>query len=121
MGSLWLFVVVFIAGPLAFVVLVKQARKLAELRIMVVLVIALMSIGLVAGRMARQPDGLDQFMAITSVVSFWCAWIALIAVLVAMIQRHYPHRTTKRIANATGAMATTLPWMGLYLARWIAG
>jgi len=116
-----LFFAVFLAGPVAYYVLVKQMRAPGELRVLAVLVVSFLVGGVMSGRLKGSGADVDLFMAVTSLLLFWCGWVALLALCTAVVNRRLESGMVKKMVFALGAVATTLPWMGWIAAEWMAG
>ena len=114
------FALVFVAGPATFWILSKQE---ATRRYFMVLWVA--TIGLMAGAYGIGTYGISLSLGpchtgLIVVVAFWLAWIAMLSLIMLAVKRQVASPAVRRVAFAIGAMATTLPWFGLYAARMVA-
>ena len=120
MTLLWIFTVAFVAGPLAFWVLSSQQASRGYL-------VALLggTFGLIALAFGMANYGMNLaieplFIGLTVIIAFWVAWIAMLALIMLALRRRASAPGLQRAAFVIGAMATTLPWFGLYAARMVA-
>lgn len=114
------FALVFVAGPATFWILSKQE---ATRRYFIVLWVA--TIGLMAGAYGVGTYGINLSLGpfhtgLIVVVAFWLSWIAMLSLIMLAVKRQVASPAVRRVAFAIGAMATTLPWFGLYAARMVA-
>lgn len=61
-----------------------------------------------------------RFIVLSVILSFWMAWIAMLSLTMLAVRRKANAPGVQRIAFVVGAMATTLPWFGLFAARMVA-
>ena len=57
--------------------------------------------------------------ALVPLTALWMAWIAVLALCMLVLRARVQDAATLRWAHAIGAMATTLPWFGLYTAQMV--
>ena len=110
-----LFVISFATGPAIFWVLARQQPSpgyFAGLWIAAVLL---------AGGAFLVPSllGVTQTTGTALIVMLWLGWIMVITLCFIAVRARVEDRRTLRWAFALGAMATTLPWFGLYTAQMI--
>jgi len=115
MTMLFLFAVVFLAGPLVFWALARRAPSRGN-------VIGLWSIAAAAVGLAFAVRGLGLWAygvppELLALVALWLAWIAVLALCVLAVRARVGSPLVVRWTGAVGAMATTLPWFGLYAAQ----
>jgi len=114
------FAVVFVAGPTIFWVLSKQD---ATRRYFIVLWLA--TVGLLAGAYGIGTYGMNLSLGpfhtgLIVVVAFWLSWIAMLSLIMLAVKRQVASTGVRRVAFVFCAIATTLPWFGLYAARMMA-
>lgn len=109
------FALVFVAGPVVFWLLARRAPTRGN--VIALWLIATAAVGLafaVRGfgmRVYGIPPGL------LTLVALWLAWIAVLALCVLAVRVRLRDARLVRGAVVMGAMATTLPWFGLYAAQ----
>ncbi len=114
------FAVIFVAGPAAFWVLSKQD---ATRRYFIVLWVA--TVGLLAGAYGIGTYGINLSLGafhtgLIVLVAYWLSWIGMLSLIMLAVKRQVASTAVRRVAFAIGAIATTLPWFGLYAARMLA-
>ena len=114
------FAVVFVVGPATFWVLSRQD---ATRRYFIVLWVA--TVGLLAGAYGVGTYGINLSLGpfhtgLIVVLAFWLSWIGMLSLIMLAVKRQVASPTVRRVAFAIGAMATTLPWFGLYAAKMLA-
>jgi uncharacterized membrane protein len=119
--TLWItFAIVFVAGPAAFWVLSRQQATRGYLITLWVVTVGFMVVVYGALNFGATLAIPDLYTGLVVVLSFWMAWICMLALLMLAVQRRVVSPAVHRAAFAIGAMATTLPWFGLYAARMVA-
>jgi hypothetical protein len=114
------FGMVFVAGPAAFWLLSTQdATRMYVIGLWVV-TLGLMALAYGMGTYGMTLSVGPFYMGVTVLASFWLAWITMLALIMLAVRRLGVSRGVRRAAFAIGAMATTLPWFGLYAARMVA-
>ena len=115
----WTFLIVFVTGPAVFWALSRQeATKGYLIRLWLVtfgLVVIAFGVVNFGTTLAIPPFAIG----LTVVLSFWMAWITMLALIMLAVRRRVSAASVKRAAFVIGAMATTLPWFGLYAARMV--
>ncbi len=111
------FVAVFLAGPLMFWALARRSPTGAYF-----LMLWLGMTAMVAGAFALNayilPMAAEPLVTGLQIIALlWLAWIVMLAICVLAIRSSRVGPRTKRWTAAIGAMATTLPWFGLYAAQ----
>ncbi len=119
--SLWItFAIVFLAGPAAFLLLSRQEATRGYMITVWAMTIVLMAVAygtLNYGAMLSLPGA---YIGLLVILSFWMAWICMLTLIMLAVRRSVTSANVHRVAFAIGAMATTLPWFGLYAARMVA-
>jgi len=110
-----MFAVVFLAGPLVFWGLARRAPSRGN-------VIGLWGIAAATIGLAFTVRGLGLWAygvppELLALVALWLAWIAVLALCVLAVRARVRSPLIVRWTGAIGAMATTLPWFGLYAAQ----
>ena len=114
------FTIVFVAGPAAFWVLSKQDATRRYMIGLWVVTLALMAVAYGIGTHGMALSITPFYMGVAMLLSFWLAWIAMLALIMVAIRRRGVAPNVRRVTFAMAAMATTLPWFGLYAARMVA-
>lgn len=107
------FLIAFVAGPAVFFVLARRSRGRVALWSL-----GGMAAGLTLAASILMGRAAGQTAQIATLVMLWLAWIAAVTLLVQALRTRLP--SLARVIYALGAMATTLPWFGFYLARMVA-
>jgi len=119
--SVWLaFAMIFLAGPMAFWVLSKQPATRGYLLALWGITIGLMALAFGLANYGISFAIAPRFIGLSVILSFWMAWITMLALIVLALRRRANAHGAQRVAFVVGAMATTLPWFGLYAARMVA-
>lgn len=113
------FLVTFVAGPAAFWVVARREPSRSYFLFLwaVTLCLVCLAFGLQAWVLPSMPDALPVGLAI--MMAIWLAWIVVLALVVLAIRGRNPGPAFNRYAFAIGAIATTLPWFGLYAAQMV--
>ena len=117
MTFLGAFLVTFVAGPAAFWVLARQEPTRSRF-----LGLWAGTIGLVGLAVALRVWVLPGWpvAGLPIVMALWLGWIAVLALAVLAVRTRGVSPRYNRFAFALGAVATTLPWFGLYAAQMMA-
>jgi hypothetical protein len=117
MSLLTAFLVTFVAGPAAFWVVARREPSRGNFLSLWIAAVALvfLALGLQAWVLPGMPDALPVGLAIMT--ALWLAWIVVLATAVLAVRKRDIAPLYKRYAFALGAVATTLPWFGLYAAQ----
>lgn len=114
------FLVTFLAGPAAFWILARQTPTRGYFRTLFGVLAALIAAAF-ALNLWGLPAAPDHPLAgLAVILTMWLAWIVVLALCVLAVRRSASQNSLKRLAFALGAMATTLPWFGLYTAQMVA-
>ena len=111
------FFLIFVAGPLLFAAMSRQVpgkRSIALLWAVSGSMVALAWM-LQSGSLPLPFSG--TVIALFPLVALWLAWIAVLALCVLAVRARVDDLKTLRWVRTTAAMATTLPWFGLYAAK----
>lgn len=117
MTMVLLFAVVFLLGPLVFWALARRTPSRGN-------VIGLWGIAAASIGLAFAVRTLDLWAygvppELLALVALWLAWIAVLALCVLAVRARVRSRLSVRWTGAIAAMATTLPWFGLYAAQMV--
>ncbi|NNE50878.1 MAG: hypothetical protein HKN30_00570 [Sulfitobacter sp.] len=107
----FVFGLIFLAGPLLFLLL-SRARVAPPVLICGALGFFLLGLGL-------QHWGKAEIWPLTVLGLFWLAWIGTLAFAAVRLQAAQP--AARRWTRVVGAVGTTVPWFGLATAAWMAG
>jgi high-affinity Fe2+/Pb2+ permease len=119
--SMWLaFAMVFLAGPTAFWVLSKQRATRGYLVALWIITFGLMALAFGLANYGINLAIKPRFIGLSVILSFWMAWITMLSLIMLAVRRKANAPGLHRAAFVVGAMATTLPWFGLYTARMVA-
>jgi hypothetical protein len=119
--TVWIiFAIVFAAGPAAFWVLARKEATQGYLVTLWVATLALLALAYGASTFGATLGLPAPVIAFVLVLSFWMAWVAMLALITLAVRRRVASASVQRTTFAIGAMATTLPWFGLYAARMVA-
>lgn len=111
-----IYLVTFAAGPTAFWVLARQTPSRWIFALLWVLVIALVALAyVIPGWIGMGPKA-----GFIMVFVMWLAWVMVMALCTLAARARLPEGPPQQWAFAIGAIATTLPWFGLYVAQWMA-
>ena len=113
------FLITFVAGPAAFWVLARQKPTRGYFVLLWLISVALVGVAF-ALRYTLLPSMPDSpYAGLSVTMALWFGWIIVLALgVLAVRTRDIPTRY-KRYAFALGAVATTLPWFGLYAAQMV--
>lgn len=113
------FLVIFAVGPALFMAFCRLAPDLRAIAFLW-LVAAACTAGAFAVTSGLVPLALGAAgQALVPLAALWLAWIAVLALCMLAIRARVQDGATLRWAHAIGAMATTLPWFGLYTAQMV--
>jgi len=117
MKTALIYLVSFAAGPVIFWILARQRPAKGYFTLLCVIAVALMVAANVVPRLAAIEGDTSAYPALTKVMLLWLGWIVVIALCVLALRERLPEGPALRWSFALGAMATTLPWFGLYAAQ----
>ena len=101
------FALCFVAGPLAYALLL---RLVAGLTARLALALAVVASALLA--LVLQPSAPASSLAL-----MWFAWVLAVAMMALTLRRHVTAPAPRRAIAVLGLCATPLPWFGLATAR----
>ncbi len=117
MKSALIYLVSFVVGPAIFWVLARQRPSRGYFTLLCVIALALMVAANVVPKLAAIEGDTSAYPALTKVLLLWLGWIVVVALCALALRERLPEGTAHRWSFALGAMATTLPWFGLYAAQ----
>ncbi len=115
MTMVFLFIVVFLLGPVVFWALARRAPSRANIIGLWTIAGATMALAFAVRGVGLWVYGVPPDLL--ALVSLWLAWIAVLALCVLAVRARVRSPLVVRWAGAIGGMATTLPWFGLYAAQ----
>ncbi|WP_299845455.1 hypothetical protein [uncultured Roseovarius sp.] len=114
------FLMVFLVGPLVFWVLARHRPSRHRIAALMGVAACLMAAAFALGRWAVPALAPSPYPGLAAVVASWFAWIVMLAYCTLAAQYRLKSATARKFIIAIGAMATTLPWFGLYTAQMMA-
>ncbi|MRU15406.1 hypothetical protein FDP25_08195 [Roseovarius sp. A21] len=119
--SMWLaFAMIFVAGPMAFWVLTRQPATRGYLVALWAITFGLMALAFGLANYGISLAIEPRLIGLSVILSFWMAWITMLSLIMLAVRRRADTPGVQRVAFVVGAMATTLPWFGLYAAKMVA-
>lgn len=119
MTVLQTYLVIFVAGPLAFWVLARRQADRGDFALLLAIATALSLLALTLPRWAGAAWQSWEYFGAALVAMLWLAWIFSLAFSVQALRPRLPAGRARAWAFALGAMGTTLPWFGLQLAEMV--
>lgn len=113
--SVTLFLLSFVAGPAIFWLLARQ-RPHPSYFVALVVASTLLAAGAYLIPLLMGESGTTGAVA---VLMLWLGWIMVLALCALAVRTRFPDGPAPKLAFALCAMATTLPWFGLYFASMI--
>lgn len=114
------FIVVFVGGPLLFWKLARRRPEMTSFSVLMVLALALMALAFGVGRWLVPAYATSPYPGLGAIAMIWLAWVVMLAFCVQAVGLRLRSAPARKAAFAIGAMATTLPWFGLYFAQMMA-
>ncbi len=114
------FFMVFVVGPILFWQLARPAPSRHRIAGLMLLAIALMITAFAAGTWLVPALTPSPYPGLLTIVTSWLSWIVVLAYAVMALKFRITSNTPRKAILAIGAMATTLPWFGLYAAQMMA-
>lgn len=114
MTMVLLFAVVFLLGPLVFWALARRAPSRGNVIGLWAVAAATVGLAFVVRVLGLWAYGVPPQLLM--LVALWMSWIAVLALCVLAVRARVRSPLVVRWAGVVGAMATTLPWFGLYAA-----
>lgn len=110
------FVLIFLTGPLGFWMLARRGPSGAHVTR---LLSALLLLFLTALAIDSFAPGSGSATGLWVLALMWLAWVVLLSLCVVAIKARRPGGAVVRASCALAAMATTLPWFGLFAAQMV--
>ena len=114
------FLVVFVGGPLLFWRLARRTPDKTTFSVLMLLALVLMVLAFGVGRWLVPVFAPSPYPGLGAILMIWIAWVVMLAFCVQAIGLRFTSPAARKAALALGAMATTLPWFGLYFAQMMA-
>ena len=114
------YLISFAAGPAMFWVLARQRPTRGYFMALCAFAVGLLAMGWAVPRLIAPDAQASPYPDLAVLLLLWVAWIVVIALCTLAARSRLPQGTARRWAFALGAMATTLPWFGLYTAQILA-
>lgn len=112
-----LYTMAFVLGPALFLLLVRYDGRLWPPALIASMMVVL---SFALRKEANLTIMVDTGPLFLSVVLIWLAWIMVLVLVVRAVRRAYPRPVVRRLAQAFGAMGTTVPWFGFATANMMA-
>ncbi|SHM58798.1 hypothetical protein SAMN05443432_109150 [Roseovarius litoreus] len=113
------FLLIFGVGPALFIGLCRLSPDMRGVASLWVLAGGCTGLAFAVKSGAVTPGLGATAQALVPLAALWLAWIAVLALCMLAIRARVQDAATLRWAHAIGAMATTLPWFGLYTAQMV--
>jgi len=120
MLRVWLFVVVFVGGPLLFHLSLRLSRRFGGSLLLAVLVAICVMLAISLRAWAGPDWGVAQPLTLAGLAAIWGGWIALLAFCVFKLRAADPSPMMRRVTAFAGPLLTTVPWFGFALAEMMA-
>lgn len=116
-----IFVMIFVAGPLAFFRLIRPAPSGRQFRLLAWIAFGALSLSLALrfGLLGRW--GVDPALTWVIVGLIWVAWISILALVVQRLRMADSSARMRIWTAILGAFGTAVPWFGLASARMMTG
>lgn len=111
------FFMVFVIGPILFWCLARPAPSRHRIAALMAFAILLMVAAFAIGHWLVPMLTPSPYPGLAVIVASWLSWIVVLAYCVLALQYRIKSNTGRKTTLALGAMATTLPWFGLYAAQ----
>ena len=112
-----IFLVIFTAGPVVFALLARASPSRRYFIALCVGAAALIGAALVIAKGGGALLPTSPYPGLGAILAMWLAWIVVLALCFQAIKMRATTLGPLKAAYIIGAMATTLPWFGLYAAR----
>ncbi len=116
MKFILIFLISFVVGPALFWILAREQPHRRFFVFMWLSAIALIVTAVAAARWLVPAWAASPYPGLVVILALWLAWIVVLALCVQAVQLRARSDTISKGAFAVGAMSTTLPWFGLYIA-----
>lgn len=111
------FCVVFVVGPLLFWWMAWKPPSRHRIAALMAVAVLLMSAAFGIGAWVVPAAGASPLPGLAAIFASWLAWVVMLGYCALALQFRLRSRTSRKIILVIGAMATTLPWFGLYVAE----
>ena len=111
------FFAVFVIGPILFWVLARPAPSRHRIAALMALALLLMIGAFAAGRWLVPMYTPNPLPGLLTILISWLAWIVVLAYGALALRYRIHAPAGRKFILVIGAMATTLPWFGLYAAQ----
>ncbi len=111
------FFAVFVIGPILFWRLARPAPSRHRIAGLMACAILLMVAAFVIATWMAPVYAPSPYPGLAVIVASWLSWIVVLAYCALALQYRLKSVTARKTIFALGAMATTLPWFGLYAAQ----
>ena len=111
------FLVVFVVGPLIFWRLARPAPSRHRIAGLMASAILLMVAAFAIGTWLVPMMAPSPYPGLAVIVASWLSWIVVLAYTVLALRYRVKSQPARKVIFSIGAMATTLPWFGLYAAQ----
>lgn len=111
------FFAVFVVGPILFWRLARPAPSRHRIAALMACAILLMVAAFAIGHWLVPMLTPSAYPGLAVIVASWLSWIVVLAYCALALQYRLKSHTARKTIFALGAMATTLPWFGLYAAQ----
>ncbi len=112
-----IFLAIFTAGPVFFALLARPAPARKYIIALCVGAAVLVAMGFAIAKAGGALLPVSPYPGLGAIVALWLAWISVLALCFQAIKMRATSLGPVKAAYVVGAMATTLPWFGLYAAR----
>jgi len=109
------YLIVFVVGPLVFLVLLRVHPSFKFTTILAVAVVVLT----ITAWAIKQSGPVGNMMAMLMLLALWLGWISALATCARVICTYYTSQNIRRWSAVIGAMATTIPWLGYSAASYV--
>ncbi len=114
------FFMVFVIGPILFWQLARPAPSRHRIAGLMALAIVMMIVAFAAGTWLVPALAPSPYPGLLTIVASWLSWIVVMAYGAMALKYRITSNPARKGIMAIGAMATTLPWFGLYAAQLMA-
>lgn len=108
-----IFLVIFVAGPMAFFSMIGGGATPMRMRLLACLAFGCAALALVLRYGMAQSWGADWSVTLAGMGLIWLGWISVLAFGVLAVRRAERGVFMRRLTAVVGAAGTTAPWFGL--------
>ena len=108
-----IFLVIFVAGPMAFFSMIGGPSTPGRSRFLAWFAFACAALALMMRYGMADKWGADWFVTLAGMGLIWLGWISVLAFGVLAVRRAEPGAFMRRMTAMIGAAGTTAPWVGL--------